>query len=194
MRLCLWSLALASNILVLGLERVCPWKGCPWPWPRIIFVSLALASSLMSSTPPLGVTHFFSVARKWPFLDFPPDFSAYYCEDSTAQCRCNRRGQGAVPSKRLLVPPISVYCKNFFGASRNDKTTGNNGKKNNNQEWQCSTLRSEFVYTYYVPRTLNRTSVPYFSSIFEAYRTNVPYPYHYKKGVPYLRTVFLSKN
>ena len=30
-----------------------------------------------------------------------------------------------------------------------------------------------------------RTSVAYFSSIFEAYRTNVPYPYHYKKGVPY---------
>ena len=39
-----------------------------------------------------------------------------------------------------------------------------------------------------------RTSVPYFSSIFEAYRTNVPYPYHYKKGVPYQRTVLLSKN
>ena len=34
-----------------------------------------------------------------------------------------------------------------------------------------------------------RTSVPYFSSIFEAYRTNVQYPYHFKKGVPY----FLSK-
>ena len=30
-----------------------------------------------------------------------------------------------------------------------------------------------------------RTSVPYFSSIFEAYRTKVPYPYHYKNGVPY---------
>ena len=34
-----------------------------------------------------------------------------------------------------------------------------------------------------------RISVPYFSSIFEAYHTNVPYPYHYKKGVPYQRTV-----
>ena len=55
-----------------------------------------------------------------------------------------------------------------------------------------STVRSEFAY--YVPRTLNRTSVPYFSSIFEAYRTDVPYQYHYKKGVPYQRTAFLSKN
>ena len=57
LRLCPWSLALASSISVLGLESVCPRKGCPWPWPwpRIFFVSLALAlaSSLVSSTPPL---------------------------------------------------------------------------------------------------------------------------------------------
>ena len=45
------SLALASSIPVLGLEKFCPRKGCPWP--RIFFVSLALASSLVSSTPPL---------------------------------------------------------------------------------------------------------------------------------------------
>ena len=53
-----WSLALASSIPVLGLESVCPRKGCPWPWPwpRIFFVSLALASSLVSSTPPLLFT------------------------------------------------------------------------------------------------------------------------------------------
>ena len=35
--------SLASSIPVLGLESVCPRKGCPWPWPRA-FVSL---------TPPL---------------------------------------------------------------------------------------------------------------------------------------------
>ena len=51
LRLCPWSLA--SSIPVLGLESVCPRKGGPWPWPRIFFVSLALASSLVSSTPPL---------------------------------------------------------------------------------------------------------------------------------------------
>ena len=33
-----WSLALASSIPVLGLESVCPRKGCPWPWPRIFFL------------------------------------------------------------------------------------------------------------------------------------------------------------
>ena len=51
MRLCPWSLALASSITVVGLEGVSPRKGCPWPWPRIFFVSLAL--SLVSYTPPL---------------------------------------------------------------------------------------------------------------------------------------------
>ena len=56
LRLCSWSLALASSIPVHGLKSVCPQKGCPWPWPRI-FMSLALASSLMSSTPPLVLSN-----------------------------------------------------------------------------------------------------------------------------------------
>ena len=50
--LALVSLALASSIPVLGLERVCPRKGCPWSW---IFL-VSLASSLVSSTPPLVIT------------------------------------------------------------------------------------------------------------------------------------------
>ena len=54
LRLCPWSLA--SSIPVLGLESVCPRKGCPWPWHRIFVVSLALASSFVSSTPPLQIT------------------------------------------------------------------------------------------------------------------------------------------
>ena len=61
LRLCPWSLALASSIPVLGLESVCPRKGCPWPWPRIFFVSLALASSLASSTPPLIFSKFCTI-------------------------------------------------------------------------------------------------------------------------------------
>ena len=31
LRLCPWFLTLASSIPVLGLESVCPRKGCPWP-------------------------------------------------------------------------------------------------------------------------------------------------------------------
>ena len=36
----------------------------------------------------------------------------------------------AVPHER--PPPILVHSECFFGSSRNDKTTGNNGKRNNN--------------------------------------------------------------
>ena len=32
LRSCPWSLVLVSSIPVLGLERVCPRKDCPWPW------------------------------------------------------------------------------------------------------------------------------------------------------------------
>ena len=48
LRLCPWSLA--SNISVLGLERVCPRKGCPWP--RIFFcvVGLGLEPCVLDST------------------------------------------------------------------------------------------------------------------------------------------------
>ena len=42
LRLCPSSLALASSIPVLGLESVCPRKGCSWPWPRIFFCVLGL--------------------------------------------------------------------------------------------------------------------------------------------------------
>ena len=31
-------MSLASSIPVLGLERICPRKGCSWPWPRFFCV------------------------------------------------------------------------------------------------------------------------------------------------------------
>ena len=48
LRLCPWSLSLASSIPVLGLERVCPRQGCLWPriflcpWPRALCPRLHL--------------------------------------------------------------------------------------------------------------------------------------------------------
>ena len=42
-----WSLA--SSIPVLGLERVCPRKGCPWPCPRM-FCVLGLEGCVLDST------------------------------------------------------------------------------------------------------------------------------------------------
>ena len=58
-----------------------------------------------------------------------------------------------------------------------------------------SMVRSEFAHYVRISHLEPcRTSVPYFSSIFEAYRTNAPYPYHDKKCVSYQRTVLLGKN
>ena len=47
---------MVSSVFGLGLDRVCPRKVSPWPWPRIYFESsaLALASKrCVSSTPRL---------------------------------------------------------------------------------------------------------------------------------------------
>ena len=52
-KLCPRCLALASTIPVLGVGRVCSQKVGPWPWPRIFFPILDLASNVASSTPPL---------------------------------------------------------------------------------------------------------------------------------------------
>ena len=46
-----WPRGRPRGQILKSLESVCPRKG--WPWPRIFLVSLALASSLVSSTPPL---------------------------------------------------------------------------------------------------------------------------------------------
>ena len=54
-----------SLVLGLGLIHSCPWlqkglfsEGLSSPWPRIFFVFLALASSLVFSTPPLLVSSY----------------------------------------------------------------------------------------------------------------------------------------
>ena len=47
------AFVLALCIVVLSLETVCPQKGCPWPRIFFVFLVLAMASSLVSSTPSL---------------------------------------------------------------------------------------------------------------------------------------------
>ena len=63
LRLYPWSLA--SSIPVLGLESVCPRKGCPWPWPRA-FLSLASRVSVLGKAV-LGLgLGFFLCPWPWP--------------------------------------------------------------------------------------------------------------------------------
>ena len=82
---------------------------------------------------------------------------------------------------KILLVIYSILCETIF-------------VKNKNQCNIFNILQSRMAVQYgtfriCVRRTSHlepyRTSVPYFSSLFETYRTNVPYPYHYKKGVPY---------
>ena len=79
----LWK-TLAFVSLVLGLEHFCPWSR-----PRIFFVSLALASSLVSLTPPLLITfgtHFERsetiwrnlIAEIWQHLYFWVEFFKWF--------------------------------------------------------------------------------------------------------------------
>ena len=99
--LALVSLALASSIPVLGLESVCPRKGCPWP--RIFFVSLALASSLVSSTPPLVV-----INQRW---------SRGHKARGQGKGHKKIRGQGQGPRTQAQVfPPKKKVFKIFFQA------------------------------------------------------------------------------
>ena len=48
LRLCPWSLA--SSNPVLGLESVCPRKGCPWPWFFFCVLGLGLEPCVLDST------------------------------------------------------------------------------------------------------------------------------------------------
>ena len=54
-----------------------------------------------------------------------------------------------------------------------------------------STVRSEFAY--YVPRPFNHTHVPYFSSIFEVYRTYIGW-YVFLSTVPSINLLKLINN
>ena len=71
-------MSLVSSNPVLGLERVGPRKSCPWPWPRIFFVSLAL--SLVPSTPPLFVTETTNVV-----------WNLSQCEMLISRCRLSKK-------------------------------------------------------------------------------------------------------
>ena len=83
------ALALVSLVLGLGLEHSCPWHRECLSSERLslalasdFFVSLALASSLVSSTPPLVIA--------WSFGSFAVSFSNYFVKQ-LFECRSNTR-------------------------------------------------------------------------------------------------------
>ena len=125
------------------------------PWPRT-FLSLASRGSVLGKAVlGLGLGFFcvLGLGLEPVVLDSTSGSNPLlFCSKKMAisrffprfLCLLLRRFYCAVPSQQegaggralqttACAPPISVNCKNFFGASRNDKTTGNNEKRNNNQ-------------------------------------------------------------
>ena len=146
--MCPWSLALASSIPVLGLESVCPRKGCPWPWPWIFFVSLALASSLcvLDSTSAGFINKYiiglnsemewrgYSVLGNYqslvsilfPLAPLQLFFSINMQMKQITPCQCRRcrdpRGP-CPPLTTACAPPFWCTQITVFGTPRNCKTT-----------------------------------------------------------------------
>ena len=75
----------------------------------------------------------FLATRLREFTKLPTGLSFFVVVASAvATMRHGRRP----PRTTACAPPILVHSECFFGSSRNDKTTGNNGKRNNNfQTW-----------------------------------------------------------
>ena len=138
------------GITLLYLYPKCGMTAEIWRIRRAARQAMTSGSNLIQ----IGVNAVFSSSAKQPtFLGFKFDFAApvqcmallfllkvykichwdiIFCTGS--QCRRYGEARGAVPPNDCLCPPILVHSECFFGASRNDKTTGNNGKRNNNFE------------------------------------------------------------
>ena len=133
------SLALASSISVLGLDRVCLRWGYPWPWPRIFFVSLA--SSLVSSTPPLVLgLGFFRVLG----LGFEPSFldsTFVFLELKPRFAKLNTRGgveDTRLEAKAKDTKKIRGQGQPFRGQTLSRPRTGMLKAKDQGHKRKCS--------------------------------------------------------
>ena len=110
------SLALASSISVLGLERVCLRWGYPWPWPRIFFCVLGLEPCVLNSTSGPWPRIFLC---PWPWLraEFPRLHLCFFGTETTfRQTKHQRwsrghkaRGQGQGHKKNPRPRPRTAF-------------------------------------------------------------------------------------
>ena len=82
LRLCPWYLA--SSIPVLGLESVCPRKGCPWPWIFFCVLSLGLEPCVLDSTS--NVKFHVNLALKFYNLFCINNFSSKFFKFKVKNC------------------------------------------------------------------------------------------------------------
>ena len=120
LRLCAWSLA--SSIPVLGLESVCSRKGCPWPRPRIFFVSLA--SSLVSSTPPLRNNFYcpvIHVDQLWALVGESVRQSYEKTPHLAPVVNCVQKGNFKLLGKGILLKQPIIVKARFFSKRTEQK-------------------------------------------------------------------------
>ena len=104
---------------------------------------------------------------------------------------------GNVEYASSITPVIMDYYAEYFGVQYPMPKLGKISRMLNYSQTRMAvrygTIRICVLHTSHLESY--RTSVPYFSSIFEAYHTNVPYPYHYKKRrtIPTYRTRTITK-
>ena len=95
--------------------------------------------------------------------------------------------QSTIFTKMLCGPLQNGPVAHRWAMAHRLKSNGLEDETPNHHVGNCK-LYHDIRVKYLVTKD-GTTSVPYFSSIFEAYQTNVPYPYHCKKGIPYQRTI-----
>ena len=112
LRLCPWSLALASSIPVLGFERFCPRKGCPWPWIFFCVLGLGLEPCVLDST---SVEDLF---LRSPEKKIGKTFFLFFLESTCVYVLCLGLQPGVLDStsvnyfSKLLIKTLlpSFYC------------------------------------------------------------------------------------
>ena len=122
MRLCPWSLA--SSIPVLGLERVCPRKGCPWPWPRIFLCPWPRALCPRLHLCKKSVTRLEAKAKDTKKFEAKDSFT----EDRPSQTFNNSKNSAVLEAKDVLEDSIfdSHYLLNRHSLTKNSHHLLNN--------------------------------------------------------------------
>ena len=107
----------------------------PWPWPRIFFVSLALASSLVSSTPPLriGILQDYNIYR---LLYLPSILAVRDCK-GTFKLSIAAIGFVAIANARYVEPRSKLTNKLFAVLAASDFSLDISSRLFSTDEYLC---------------------------------------------------------
>ena len=107
-------------------------------WSNLIQIGVNTVFSSSAKQPTFfgSKFEFAALVQRMALLFFHREFTKFATEVSffvqVASAVATVRPGAPSPPNDYLCPPILIQSECFFGTSRNDKTTGNNGKRNNN--------------------------------------------------------------